>query len=114
MRIKKSLWITIAVIITVIIFAVTMKSTIGNGVSSETAKCIAKNSLLYVQLGCHACENQEKLFGDTFQYLNVVDCFYEREKCSEVEIQYTPTWIINGQKYVGIQKIEELKQITGC
>jgi hypothetical protein len=38
----------------------------------------------------------EKAFGENYQNLNVVDCFYEREKCSEIE--YTPTWIINNEK----------------
>ena len=47
-----------------------------------------------------------------FLKLNVIDCFYEQEKCTN--IQYTPTWIINGQKYEGFQSIEKLKELTGC
>jgi hypothetical protein len=109
---KKSLWITIGIIIIVILFAVIMRSSIHNGVSSEVTKCIGENSILYTQLGCHACKNQEKLFGENSQNLNIVDCFYEREKCAE--IQYTPTWIINGEKYTGVQSVEKLKELTGC
>jgi len=109
---KKSLWITIGIIIAVIIFAIIMRSTIQNGVSQDVTECIGKNAVLYVQLGCHACETQKELFGENLDKLNIIDCFYEGEKCSE--IQYTPTWIINGKKYVGVQKIEELKELTGC
>jgi hypothetical protein len=58
----------------------------------EISKCIASRSTLYVQTGCHACATQEALFGDYFKNLNVVDCFYQRDKCSNV--QYTPTWVI--------------------
>ena len=83
-----------------------------NGISKQTAICISDNSKLYVQLGCHACENQEKLFGNNYQYLNVTDCFYEQDKCSD--IQATPTWIINRKKYTGVQEIEKLKELTGC
>ena len=109
---KKSLWITISIIIIVVIFAIIMKSNLGNGASQETVQCIGQNSALYIQLGCHACEIQEDLFGENYQYLNVIDCWFEREKCSE--IQYTPTWIINGKKYEGVQSIEKLKELTGC
>jgi hypothetical protein len=104
------------IITLVIIFGVIILSSIilgrGNGVPKETAECIGQNSELYVQLGCHACETQEKLFGDKYQYLNAIDCWYEKEKCGE--IQATPTWIINGEKYTGIKNIETLKKLTGC
>jgi len=108
---KKSLWITIVIIIGVIIFSIIIISK-GNGVSKQTTMCIANNSELYTQLGCHACKNQEKLFGNNYQYLNVIDCWFEKEKCSE--IRYTPTWIINNEKYTGLKSIEELKELTGC
>jgi hypothetical protein len=111
---KKSLLITLTIILGVIIFAVIMRNTIHNGVSQNIAECIGQNSILYIQLGCHACENQEKLFGDKYQYINVIDCFYEKDECINVEITKTPTWIINGKKYIGIQSIEELKKLTGC
>lgn len=107
----KRISITIAIILGVIIFAIIIKSN-GNGTSLQIAKCIGKNTILYTQLGCHACENQEKLFGENYNQVTVIDCFYEMEKCSE--IQYTPTWIIKGEKYTGVQSIEKLKEITGC
>ncbi len=84
----------------------------GGSSSEEIAMCIGENSELYVQLGCNACETQKEMFGDNYKYLNVIDCWSEKEKCSE--IQYTPTWIINGEKYTGVQSIEKLKELTGC
>ena len=112
MKLKKKNIATIAVIIIVIILAIILINSSSNGVSKETTLCIAGNSTLYIQLGCHACETQEKMFGNNYQYLNTVDCFYDRDKCSD--IQYTPTWIINEEKYTGVQTIEELKELTGC
>lgn len=109
---KKSLLITIAIIIGVIVFAIIMRSAIHNGVPQDVSKCIGQNSELYIQLGCHACETQKQLFGEDINNLNIIDCFYEREKCDD--IQYTPTWIIKGEKYIGVQTIEKLKEITGC
>jgi len=110
MRIKKR-WITFAVIIAVIIFSIIIINR-GNGVSKQTAMCIANNSELYTQLGCHACEIQEGIFGKNYEYLNVVDCWFEIEKCSG--ITHTPTWIIKGEKYVEVQSIKKLKELTGC
>jgi uncharacterized membrane protein len=104
--------ITFLIIFGVVILAAFLITSKGEETSNEIAKCIGENSVLYTQLGCHACETQKNLFGESYQYLNLVDCFYEGEKCSNIE--YTPTWIINNEKYVGIQSIEELKELTGC
>lgn len=109
---KKRFLITITIIIVVIIFSVIMINSKKNGISSEVTKCIGEKAVMYTQLGCHACENQEKLFGEESKYLTIVDCWYEQEKCAGIE--YTPTWIINGKKYIGIQSIEKLKELTGC
>lgn len=76
------------------------------------AKCIGEKSILYVQLGCHACEKQEEMFGDNYQHLKVIDCYFERDKCGLITA--TPTWIINEEKYIGVQSIEKLKELTGC
>ena len=108
---KKRSLITILVILGVIVISMIIINS-GNGVSKETAMCIGENSELYVQLGCNACRHQEEMFGENKKYLNIIDCWYERDKCSNIE--YTPTWIINGEKYTGVQSIEELKELTGC
>ncbi|MBA7715664.1 hypothetical protein ES703_124718 [subsurface metagenome] len=82
---KKKSWITFAVIIAVIVFSIIIINR-GDGVSKQTAMCIADNSEFYTQLGCHACKIQEEMFGENYQYLNVIDCFFERDKCLEAKI----------------------------
>ena len=83
-----------------------------NETTEEIAKCIGENSQLYVQLGCKFCEKQEEMFGNYTSYLNEIDCFYEREKCSEIEA--TPTWLIKGEYYEGYKDLDTLKELTGC
>jgi len=107
---KKS-WITVLIILGVIILSTIILSR-GNGVSQQTATCIGQNSELYVQLGCNACKTQEEMFGENKKYLNIIDCWFERNKCGE--ITHTPTWIIQGKRYEGVQSIEKLKELTGC
>ena len=104
--------INIFIIIVVIILAIFLLNNKEQKTSEEVAKCIGQKSVLYTQLGCHACRTQEELFGESYQNLNVIDCWYEREKCAN--IQYTPTWVINGEEYVGVQTIEKLQELTSC
>ena len=109
---KKSDLITILIIIGIVALVIYIKTKPGQGVPDEVAKCIGENSILYSQLGCHFCEEQERLFGESYQYLIVIDCFYERDKCGE--ISGTPTWKINNEFVEGLQQIDKLKELTGC
>jgi len=109
---KKKGWVSLAIILVVIIIAIIIINKPHPETSKEVAECIGKNSKLYVQLGCHACESQEELFGDSYQYLNVIDCFYERDKCEG--ITGTPTWVIKGEKYEEVLSISILQELTGC
>lgn len=109
---KKGNLITILIILGVILFSFIILNKPVTETSKEIAECIGKNSVLYVQLGCSACENQKDLFGDNYQYLTVIDCWFERDKCDGIAA--TPTWIIKGEKYVGVQSIEKLQELTGC
>lgn len=113
---KKKSVITWIVIIAVVAFAIFILNKPQPLTDEEFAKCLGENSELYTQAGCHACEIQENMFGETYQYLNIIDCVLEKNWpiCQEADIRATPTWIINGQKYVGVQSIETLKQATGC
>lgn len=112
MKMKRGQKVNIVIIILVLILAFSIIFWPNVGVEKELAKCIGENSELYIQLGCSACILQEEMFGKNYQYLNVIDCFYEREKC--LEISGTPTWIINNQHYLGAREIEQLKELTGC
>lgn len=117
--VKKKDWITWIVILAVVIIAgviiyFQIKNNSNNSVSANLAECIGTNSQLYVQLGCSHCETQENYFRGTLQYLNVTDCYYNASICNSAGIQGTPTWIINGTRYLGVQSISKLKQLTGC
>ena len=103
--------IIIVIIIVIGLFIISINKP-RNQTTEEIAKCIGEKSELYIQLGCHYCEIQKEMFGENYQYLKVIDCFYEREKCAN--INGTPTWIIKGQSYEGLQEIKTLRNLTGC
>lgn len=101
------------IILAVIVFSIlVIKCKSSLTTEEEVAKCIGENAILYTQYGCHACKTQEGMFGENYKFLNVVDCFYDRESCNEV--RGTPTWIINDVEHLGVQSIDKLKELTGC
>jgi len=104
--------ILIVVIIVSIVLYVATKPTVPVQTDIDIVKCIAEKTILFTQLGCHACQIQEDLFGENYKYLNSVDCFYELDKCQEITA--TPTWKIKGGFYKGVQTIEQLQELTGC
>ena len=103
----------IIILVIILISAIVLELGEDNNVSKSVAKCIGERSTVYVQLGCHWCEKQEKLFGENYKYINSIDCYYEKDpKC--LQIQGTPTWVINNQDYPGMKSIQELKTLTNC
>ncbi len=108
----RDLIVTILIILSVIVVAFLLLNKNSPETTEEIAKCIGANSVLYTRLGCHFCEIQEDLFRENYQYLNVIDCFFESGKCNEIE--GTPTWIIKDKRYEGVQSIEELQELTDC
>jgi hypothetical protein len=104
--------ITIVIVIALIIVLVVIRNSPDPSTTEEIARCIGEKSTLYTQLGCHACETQEKMFGENYKYLTIIDCFYERDKCEGIEA--TPTWKVKGKIYPGVQEIETLQELTGC
>ena len=106
--------ITPLIIISFIIVAIIIINNNKQETSSEIAKCIGKNSELYMQAGCPHCILQEQEFGKNIKYLNITDCFYEEEKCIQKGINHTPTWVISEKTYIGFQSLETLQNLTGC
>ena len=63
---------------------------------------------------CPHCKDQKKLFGNSFQYIDYIDCDWNKEDCREAGIKGYPTWIINGEKYAGEQELDRLASLMGC
>jgi flagellar basal body-associated protein FliL len=111
---RSSIWITILIFVLIAVIAYFAIVRQNYDTSEEIAKCIGEKSILYVQLGCSHCQTQEEMFGENVQYLTIVDCFYEYEKCANKNIASTPTWIINHRNYEGVLSIDKLRELTKC
>lgn len=111
---KLNIIISIIIILAILFLSIFIINQPKKDIEENLAKCIGENSELYVQLGCHACEIQKQYFGEDKKYLNIIDCWKNREKCIKENISATPTWIIENNKYIGVQSIDKLKELTNC
>eukprot|EP01095_Lingulamoeba_sp_RSL-Kostka_P016758 TRINITY_DN831_c0_g1_i1.p1 TRINITY_DN831_c0_g1~~TRINITY_DN831_c0_g1_i1.p1 ORF type:complete len:287 (-),score=57.00 TRINITY_DN831_c0_g1_i1:106-966(-) len=82
------------------------------------AKCISENGWKMIGSGsCGWCQRQKKLFGDTFKYINFIDC--DAVDCTDYNLEGYPTWVkiideVEKARSSGFISIESLKIITDC
>ena len=94
-------------------------SVIGESADSEKAEKLAlclkeENSTMFGAYWCPHCQNQKKMFGSSFQYINYIECTENKELCSTKGISGYPTWEISGNLYSGEKTFEELEQLAHC
>ena len=88
--------------------------------SDEFAQCLTnEGAVFYGSYQCGHCIDQKEMFGSSMQYVNYVECGPlgappTNEACIQAGIDGYPTWIINGVKYVGVQQLNKLSELTGC
>jgi uncharacterized membrane protein/glutaredoxin len=67
---------------------------------------------------CPHCTDQKHLFGSSEKRIPYIECSPGGPKapqapaCKEKNIQSYPTWVINGQRYTGIQPLDALAQLS--
>lgn len=116
--------IMVAVVI-IILLSLGAYSLTGNHVNNSSlyddfAKCISdRGMVLYGAYTCGHCNHQKDAFGDSFQYVNYVECDPRGENgnpelCLAAGIGAYPTWIFNDKHYLGFQSFERLSEISGC
>ena len=79
---------------------------------------------MYGSFRCGICAKTRAMFGDSFQYVNEIECHpqgknSQTELCVQKSIDLTPTWImesdgIEQKRQAGFMSIEELKAFSGC
>lgn len=79
------------------------------------ANCLTeKGAVMYGTEWCGHCQNQKKMFGSSFQYIEFVDCDNEGQRCDAAGVRGYPTWVIGGESYPGEQSFNALSSATGC
>jgi len=86
------------------------------GTLDEFAQCVASKGLsMYGAYWCPHCQNEKAAFGDSFKYINYVECTVKTDECTAKGVEQFPTWIFaDGTKFVGEQGLSGLAKDTGC
>lgn len=92
------------------------KSNTPNPVLDAFAQCLAsKDATMYGAYWCSHCQNQKKLFGDSFKYVPYVECTQDTDKCLAAGVNAYPTWIFSdGKRHEGEMSLQELSDASGC
>jgi uncharacterized membrane protein len=118
-------WI-IGIALLFIIPIILFNTLLGNNSNyDDFARCITENGIdMYGSFRCGICARERVLFGDSWRYVNEIECHpqaenAQTERCIAKDIEGTPTWImeIDGQeikRHVGYMSIKELEEFSGC
>jgi len=93
----------------------------------DFAKCITEEGWAeYGTFWCPNCGRQKLMFGDSFQYIEYVECDPrgdnpQTDRCLIRAIEKTPTWIRESEdnsteleRQIGVQSLEKLSELSGC
>ncbi len=120
--------VAVYAVILLVLFALFSAYFKGQEVRLETndfAQCLtSKGAVMYGSYVCSHCLDQKNLFGESFSYIQYVECHPngpnpQTELCDQKEIMYTPTWTleVNGTetaRQTGFLTFDELKAFSKC
>lgn len=89
------------------------------------AQCLSDQQVvMYSSITCAVCARVRKTFGQSYKYLNVVECHPKGNNpqpglCLQKRIEKTPTWIIEKdgkeiKRTTGFSGVEDLASFAGC
>lgn len=119
-------WIAVGIAVIWGVGAVITKNKIKNeanlSVLDNFAKCLTdKGVRMYGADWCPHCQNQKKLFGASFHFINYTECAVpgnprqQAKACSDADVTGYPTWIFaNGERIEGETTFGELAKKSEC
>jgi hypothetical protein len=108
----------LVVVVGLLVFAVTKETT--PSAYDDFAQCLTQDGVkMYGAWWCPHCQNQKKLFGNSFEYLTYVECSTAsksmNQTCKDDGIEGYPTWALgDGTRLSGEQSLQTLSEKSGC
>ncbi|MBI5794342.1 hypothetical protein HZA87_04675 [Candidatus Uhrbacteria bacterium] len=106
------------VVVGLLAFAVTRES--APSPYDGFAQCLSDSGIkMYGAWWCPHCQNQKKLFGNSFDFVIYVECSNAdksmNQTCQDAGIEGYPTWELDdGTRLGGEQSLETLAEQSGC
>ncbi len=87
----------------------------GPGKYDGFAQCLTEKGVkMYGTEWCKHCQNQKALFGNSFGYVDYIDCDKNKNACLKAGVRGYPTWVIGVENYPGEMALERLASLSGC
>lgn len=83
---------------------------------AEFAQCLSDEGLvMYGTDWCPHCQDQKQMFEDAFEFIEFVNCDFNKTTCQSLGVTGYPTWFYQGEKWAdGVQAFGEFAEISGC
>jgi hypothetical protein len=109
-------------LITILLMGTLLLITACSSTNYDTfAQCLTdEGATMFGAYWCSHCEEQKKTFGDSFQYIDYVECSLpggqgQTQVCEQAGIEGYPTWeFADGSRRSGQIPLQDLSQLTGC
>ncbi len=115
-------WVWVVILAAAVVLAIVMllpkKNNTGANANKHLdalAKCLSdKGAKMYGAYWCSHCQAQKAEFGDSFKYINYVECTEKPDECASAGITGYPTWKTASTTLIGEQSLGNLASTTGC
>ena len=115
------LGIILVAIIAIVLLSNGEKESISSSSIDDFAKCITeKGTVMYGAFWCPHCAKTKKKFGESFNYIDYVECDprgenEQAELCISKGIDKYDTWeFADGSRLISEPSFEQLSEKTGC
>ena len=80
------------------------------------ARCLTgEGVVMYGTEWCPHCQDQKRLFGESFRYVAFVNCDLDAAACAAVNVTQFPTWVYpDRSRTTGLLPLAVLADRTGC
>ena len=125
MKLSKPVLVTgiiiVAILVSFIVFNITGNTKKAPNKYDSFAKCITDNGVkMYGAYWCSHCNNQKEMFGNSWQYINYIECSLpnkagQTQVCTQAGIKAYPTWEFqDGKRLDGELTFAQLSQYSNC
>ena len=118
---KTKNFIIVGLVALIIIGVILITTSTAPGNYDGFAKCLSSQGVkMYGAYWCPHCLNQKKDFGNSWKYVNYIECSLpnkagQMEICKQASIEGYPTWEFSkGERVEGEMSFEQLAGKSGC
>ncbi len=115
---ERKLIFVLALLVVAVVIGLRWRGTpeVSAGELDGFAQCLRdKGVVMYGADWCPHCQNEKRVFGTSFRFVNYVECPKDPKRCLEKKVEGYPTWIFSdGRRLAGEQGVNRLAAASGC